>query len=445
MGTFKRQDNINQGYLLPPSLRDWLPEDHLVWFISDTVDELDLDAFLERYRACGKGEQAYPPRTMLKILLYAYSTGVFSSRKIAAKLETDVAFRVLGAGLFPDFRTLCRFRTRHRDDFTRVFVQVVQIATEAGLVKFGTLAIDGSKIKANASKHRAMSYERMKSEERKLRREIRRIVAATKEQDRLDDQEFGPDFRGDELPAELARRETRLKTIVEAKKRLEHRKAQEAREEDERRARKAKEEGRDPPKERPELRKYPKGKPKPKDQENFTDSDSRIMIDGAGAFQQSYNVQIAVDDAKHIIVGTDVSSNAADARHLIPVIDKVEELFGSRPRKILADTGYRSEDNFKQLSERRIDTYVAVGRDTPTKPSARLPETRAMHRKLSTRRGRATFKKRKHIAEPPFGWIKCALGFRSFLLRGIENVSAEWTIVCTALNLRRLSERIAWT
>lgn len=444
MGTFKRYDNVDQGLLLPPSLRDWLPEDHLVWFISDTVDELDLDAFLERYRISGKGEQAYPPRTMLKILLYSYSTGVFSSRKIAANLETDVALRVLGAGLFPDFRTICRFRTRHGDDFTDVFVQVVQIATEAGLTKFGTLAIDGTKIKANASKHRAMSYERMKAEEKRLRNEIRKIVAATKKQDSLEDQEFGPDFRGDELPAELSRRETRLKTILEAKKRLEERKAEDSRQEDERKAQKAKDEGRDPPRERPELRKHPKGQPKPKDQENFTDPDSRIMVDGSGAFQQSYNAQIAVDATEQIIVGALVSNTAPDARHLMPVIDQVEQLLGVKPRKVLADAGYKSEENFRRLRERNIDGYVAVGRDgrTPRRSDGR--EVQAMQRKLNTKRGRATFKKRKHIAEPPFGWIKSVLGFRSFSLRGLEKVGAEWMLVCTAVNLRRLGGRISW-
>ena len=246
MGVFKRYDDLDQGLLPPPSLRDWLPENHLAWFIAETVDALDLDAFLERYRVCGKGEQAYPPRVMSRILLYAYSTGVFSSRKIAAKLGTDVAFRVLGAGLFPDFRTICNFRTRHRDDFAKVFVQVVQIAQEAGMAKFGTLAIDGSKVKANAGKHRAMSYDRMKSEEKRLRREIQRIIAATKRQDALEDREFGPDFRGDELPEELARRQKRLETIVAAKKRLEERKAREAREEDERKSRQAEAEGRPP-------------------------------------------------------------------------------------------------------------------------------------------------------------------------------------------------------
>jgi len=221
VAVFKRQDNLDLGLLLPPSLRDWLPGGHLAWFISDTVEELDLDDFLERHRVCGKGEQAYLPRMILKVLLYACGTGTFSSRRIAAKLETDVALRVVGGGLFPDFRTICRFRTRHHVDFVKVFVQVVKIAKEAGLVKLGTLAVDGSKIKANASKHPAMSYGRRKEEEPKLRREIRKLLAAAKKQDSLDDREFGCDFRGDELPEELARRESRLKTILEAKKRLE--------------------------------------------------------------------------------------------------------------------------------------------------------------------------------------------------------------------------------
>lgn len=445
MGVFKRQDNLDQGLLLPPSLRDWLPLDHLAWFIFDTVDELDLDAFLARYRACGKGEQAYPPQMLLKVLLYAYSTGVFSSRKIAAKLETDVAFRVLGAGLFPDFRTICRFRTRHRDDFSNVFVQVVQIAQEAGLVKMGTLAIDGTKIKASASKHRAMSYDRMKSEEKRLRREVRKIVAATKRQDALEDREFGPDFRGDELPAELSRRETRLKTIQAAKKRLEERKAQEAREVDERKARQAEDQDREPPKERPELRKYPKGKPKPKDQENFTDPDSRIMLDGSGAFQQSYNAQIAVDEHEQIIVATLVTNVAPDVGHLIPIIDRAEQAVGTSPRRVLADAGYRSEENFARLRERKIDGYISLGREGKTPQRIRLPETVAMKRKLGTMRGRATYKKRKWIAEPAFGWIKAGQGFRQFLLRGVDKVRAEWDLVCSATNLRRMATRMEWT
>lgn len=444
MGAFKKHDNIDQGLLLPPSLRDWLPKDHPAWFISDTVDALDIDDFLERYRVCGKGEQAYPPRIMLKVLLYAYSTGTFSSRRIASKLEVDVAFRVLGAGLFPDFRTICRFRSRHKDDFAKVFEQVVEIAQEAGLVKLGTLAIDGSKIKANASKHRAMSYERMREEEARLREEIHRILAAAQEQDSLEDREFGPDFRGDQLPEELARREARLEAIVEAKKRLEARKAREAREEDERKARKAKEEGREPPKERPGGRKHPKGEPKPKDQENFTDPDSRIMLDGSGAFQQAYNAQLAVDASEQIIVGALLTNTAPDVNHLMPVIDEVKQVIGSDPRRVLADAGYRSEDNFRRLRERKIDAFVAVGREGKSTKSTKLQATKAMRRKLSTKRGRAAYKKRKHIAEAPFGWIKSVLGFRQFSLRGKSKVSAEWQIVCTAMNLRRMAVRLTW-
>ncbi len=289
-----------------------------------------------------------------------------------------------------------------------------------------------------------MSYDRMKAEEKRLRREIRKIVAATKKQDSIDDQEFGPDFRGDELPGELALREKRLKVIRDAKKRLEDRKAQEAREEDERKARRAKEEGREPPKERPELRKHPKGEPKPKDQENFTDPDSRIMKDGSGAFQQSYNAHIAVDESEHIIVGALVTNTAADVGELMPLIDAAETASGVTPRKALADAGYRSEENFKRLRQRGIDGYVSLGREGKGAVKVNRPETKAMKRKLGTKRGRATYKKRKGIAEAPFGWIKAGRGFRQFLLRGLDKVNAEWQLVCTAINLGRMGSRLSW-
>jgi len=290
-----------------------------------------------------------------------------------------------------------------------------------------------------------MSYGRMKEEEKRLRREIRKIVAATKKQDTLEDREFGPDFRGDELPEELARRETRLQAILEAKKRLEERKAHEAREEDERKARRAEEEGRDPPKERPGGRKHPKGQPKPKDQENFTDPDSRIMVDGSGAFQQSYNAQIAVDASEQIIVAALVTNAAPDARQLIPVIDQVELVAGKSPCKVLADTGYRSEENFKRLRERNIDGYISLGREAKSATKISRSETKAMHRKLGTKRGRATYKRRKHIVEPAFGWIKAVHGFRQFSLRGIDKVRAEWDLICSATNLKRMACRLCWT
>lgn len=436
----------SQAFLLPPSPRDWLPEDHLAWFLADTVEQLDLEPFLQRYRYCGKGEQAYPPQVMLRILLYAYATGVRSSRKIAASLVTDVAFRVLAGELFPDFRTISNFRKRHQEEFAAVFSQVVQIAQEAGLVKLGTVAIDGSKVRANASRHRAMSYDRMQQEEKRLQQQIRAILDAADAEDRLEDEQFGPDFRGDELPEELASRRTRLHAIQAAKRRLEARKAQEARDEDQRKAERAKRQGKSPPKRRPELRKHPKGQPKPSDQENFTDPDSRIMDAGGGRFEQCYNTQIAVDDAEQIIVGSDVQQCAADAHHLIPMVDQVTAILHSKPRRVLADTGYRSEDNFEALDARGIDGFVAVGREgkPPPKLVSKLPRTRAMLDKLRTKRGRQRYRRRKCVVEPPFGWIKSVLGVAEFSLRGLAQVRAEWHLVCAALNLRRMASRMAW-
>ena len=218
MGSFREQEDRRQGFLLPPSPSDWLPEGHLAWFIIDAVEQLNIDALLDEYRVGGKGEKAYPPRVMLALLIYGYCTGTFASRKIAAQIEDSVAFRVIAAGLSPAHRTICRFREENLDEFQRLFVQVVQLAQEAGLVKMGTIAVDGSKVKANASKHKAMSYDRMLMEEKKLRSEIRKLTQAAREQDDIDDQTFGPDFRGDELPQELSNRKPRLQTIQSAKK-----------------------------------------------------------------------------------------------------------------------------------------------------------------------------------------------------------------------------------
>ena len=228
MGQFRQADDPDQVLLFPPSPSDWLPEDHLAWFIQETVGQLDLDALLDKYRVSGKGELAYPPKVMLSLLVYAYCTGTFASRKIAVQIDENIAFRVLARGLRPSFRTICRFREENLDEFQRMFVQVVQLAKEAGLVRMGTIAIDGSKVKANASKHKAMSYDRMVIEEKRLRAEVAKLTRAAKKQDEIDDDEFGPDFRGDELPQELSRRKTRLATIKAAKKRLEDRKAAEA-------------------------------------------------------------------------------------------------------------------------------------------------------------------------------------------------------------------------
>jgi transposase len=434
----------DQQYLLPPSLRDWLPEDHLAYFICDTVDALDLGLFLRRYRRDGSGNVAYHPALMCKLLLYGYATGVFSSRRIARACETDIAFRLLAAGDAPSHRTLARFRKEHLKAFEGLFTQVVGIAQDAGLVTLGTLAVDGSKVRANASKHKAMSYERMKKEDKRLKQEIEALVRRAEDIDAAEDEEFGEDVRGDELPDEIKRRKDRRRVIRAAVKRLEERKKREDAEKIEA-EKKRKAAGK--PKRGPK-RKHPLGKPKPTDQENFTDPDSRIMDTKKDGFQQCYNAQIAVDAEEQIIVAAQVEQSAADSGSLVPVLDQAKHNTGEDPRVVLADAGYKSEGNFRTLEERGIKGYVALGREgrsPANEPNAELEATYRMKRRMTTRRGKQRYRKRKSIAEPPFGWIKGVLGFRGFSLRGLEKVRGEWNLMCLALNLRRMGTNWVWT
>ena len=443
MSNFRPYDP-DQLLLLPPALQDWLPADHLLWFISETVDQLDLHAITDKYQNEGPGTLPYHPAMMLKILIYAYATGVFSSRKIAQHIQENIAFRVLAAGHLPGHRTICRFREEHLDAFEGLFVQVVQIACGAGMVKMGTLAVDGSKIQANASKHKAMSYAHLQKEERRLRQEIRALTNLAAGRDAEEDVEFGPDFRGDELPEELRRREDRLATIREAKRRLEKRKRIEAEIKAER------EEGDtdDPPKSGGGTRNHPPGKPKPKDQENFTDPDSRIMKTGGRTFNQCYNVGIAVDDHQGLIVARCVEQSAADCRTLLPLLDQAQKNTKQAAGSVLADAGYASEENFKGIEHREVTGYIPLGREgkKAREPAANAdaPATKRMHSRMNSKRGRKKYKRRKHIAEPPFGWIKRVLGFRQFSLRGLAKVSGEFDLVCMALNLRRLNNMIRW-
>lgn len=443
MARFKRGMNLDQQLLLPPSLREWLPEDHLVWFIRDAVDSLDLDELTDRYRRCGKGELPYQPSMMLRVLVYSYATGTFSSRRIAKQLEDSVAYRVLAENQMPSHRSICRFRQQHLDLFPDLFVQVVRLAHEAGIAKVGTLAVDGSKVKANASKRKAMSYGRMLQEESRLKNEIEKLLRLANERDEQEDAELGPDFRGDQLPAELADRKTRLARIQEAKARLEARKRQESEEQDKDRADDAKRKGRKPPTERPSVRKHPKGQPRPTDQENFTDPDSRIMLSN-GAFEQCYNTQIAAADRSRIIVAADVTSSAPDVRQLLPMTAAAMKNAEQPVDRVLADAGYCSEANLEDLAAAGIDAYVATGREGSknARPATR-PATIRMARKLQTKRGRHRYRKRKHAVEPIFGWVKSVLGFRSFSVRGIEKVRGEWNLVCLALNLRRMQQLMA--
>ena len=429
-----------QTLLIPPSLRDWLAEDHLSYFIADVMDAMDLSAFEQRYGTDGPGNQAFDPRMMVKVLIYGYATGVFSSRKIAAKLTDDVAFRMLGAENFPAHRTISDFRKLHLEEFGNLFVQVVMMAREAGLVKMGTVAVDGTKMRANASKRKAMSYERMKKQETELGEQIRDLLNRAEATDEDEDQRYGKDRRGDELPEGLSTRKKRLATIQAAMKRLE-----------ERQMAADKEAGRNTKDHKPGCGKKPfkrpMGEPKPTAQDNFTDPESRIMKTSTEGFQQCYNAQAVVDFQARIIVATTVTDNASDVGQLEPTLDALSDNLGERPDRVLADAGYRSESNLGMLEQRQIDGYVAMGREKDLARAPLPPKDTAvgrMMRKMKTRRGRDRYRARKHIGEPPFGWIKSVLGFRQFSLRGLDNVTGEWNLVTLAVNLRRMNGKIEW-
>ena len=439
MSTSFRPYQPDQPFLLPPDPKDWLAENHLAYFVSDTVEALDLGVFYAPYEGDGRRKQPYEPAMMLKVLIYGYATGVFSSRRLARKLHEDVAFRVLAASNFPAHRTISEFRKRHLKDFESIFVQVLRIASEVGLVKLGTVAVDGTKMKANASKHKAMSYERMQETEKRLRKEIRSLTRRAQKLDDKEDRQHGPDCTGDELPEEISRRQTRLTTIQAAKARLEARQ----READRDRGRHEDDDQR-PPGGRGPSYKRPFGEPDGKAQDSFTDPESRIMK-SSGGFSQCYNGQIAVDETARLIVAADVTQSASDCGQLCPLVDQVRRNTGRMPEKVLADAGYNSEENLRSLHDLGIDAYVAQGRGE--KKSAQSPSStlrRRMGRKLKTKQGQVIYRTRKHIAEPPFGWIKSALGFRSFSLRGLAKVTGEWNLVCLAVNMKRLAGQMTW-
>ena len=425
-----------QMYLLPPALQEWLPEGHLAHFISDTVNELDLSAFHARYAKGGPRNQPFHPTMMVKVLIYGYATGVFSSRKIARKLQEDVAFRVLAAGNFPAHRTIRDFRALHLTELAELFVQVVRLAREMGLVKLGTIAVDGTKLKANASRHKAMSYERMLQSERELRSQIEALLARARVADEAEKNEPEVD-----IPAEIERREARLAAIAAARERLEQRQ----READLERGRTPDDENK-PRGKNGKLKggRYQRdfGTPKDTAQENFTDPDSRIMKRAGGGFDASYNAQTAVDDTAHIIVAAELTNCASDAGELPTMLEAVKANLEALPQQALADTGYKSEAVFEALAECGCDVVVALGREGNARLAidpGRMPHTAAMAAKLQTEAGRKAYARRKWLAEPPNGWIKHVLGFRQFSLRGLQQVRAEWKLVCLALNLRRMA------
>jgi len=449
-----RECNRDQMYLLPPSLKDWLPESHLAYFVLELVDHLDLSAIYASYRGDGRGQPPYDPAMMTSLLFYAYCVGLPSSRKIERCCEEDVAFRVIAANQRPDHDSICEFRKRHLSALARLFLDVLKLCQEAGLVKLGHVALDGSKVKANASKHKAMSYGRMKEKEDELERQIRELLELADRVDAEEDGKFGKGFRGDELPKELRRKEGRLKKIREAKAALEgaaraeaEGKKREAEAKLAERERKVEESGKRPGGRQPEVPDPEKAEPEAKSQRNFTDPDSRIMKDGATkSFEQCYNAQAGVDGTAQVIVAAEVTQAANDKEQLAPMVAAVESNTGAVPEVLTADAGYYSENNVKALAGKKIDGYLAVGRlkhgESPPPvdgdPGVELSVKEQMRRKLLTERGRSVYAKRKSVVEPVFGQIKQARGLRRFSLRGLENVSAEWKIWCLTHNVLKL-------
>jgi transposase len=374
----------DQLFLMPPSLREWLGEDHLAYFVSDLVDDPNLSEIEAVYEDEERGQPPYHPRMMVKVLVYAYCIGVFTSRRIQKRLVEDVAFRVLGAGNTPDFRTLSDFRKIHRKALEGLFEQVLRLALKAGAMKLGRVAIDGSKLKANASKHKAMSYGRMKEKERELRQEVRRLLSEADRQDQAEDRRYGKDRTGEELPEELRRRESRLERIRQAKRALEEEARREGQEADQE-----------------------ENKPEDKKQYNFTDPQSRIMK-GSDGFVQGYNCQIAVEENFQLIVGQAVTQKANDKEQLEPMVQAIKEQAGHKPEELLADSGYCSEENLKYLARQQIDGYVATerqkhGSDRSACKRGPLPKgagwVERMKRKLHTQVGRRIYAMRKAIVE----------------------------------------------
>jgi len=434
----------DQMFVLPPSLREWLPEEHLAYFVSDVVDQLDLSEMVGDYkRDDARGQPAYHPAMMTKLLLYGYCVGVPSSRKMEKKTYEDVAFRVLAAGHHPDHDTIAAFRKRHLKVLGELFVEVLELCREAGLVKLGHVALDGTKIKANASKHKAMSYGRMCEKEKELEREVEELLRKAEGVDEEEDRRYGRGKRGDELPEELRFRKSRLKKIREAKEALER----EARE-------RAEAQGKPEASTKPLRMKCgpkPKGPPdvpKPTEQRNFTDPESRIMKDTTTqGFVQGYNAQVAVDAQSQVIVAAEVTVQPNDKNQAEPMVEQIEKNLGQKPKELSADSGYYSESNVRLLQEKAIDVFIPPTKKKhtvkePLAPRGRIPHHLSvrdrMIRKLRTKRGKERYKLRKEVAEPVFGQVKEVRGFRAFLLRGQRNVRCEWRLICATHNLLKL-------
>lgn len=443
-----RRYDPEQVFLLPPDIRDWLPDGHLALFVSDCVDNLDLSGIFEYYEGSERGNPPYHPAMMTKVLLYAYCIGKSSSRKICNALYEDVAFRVLGAGNFPDYRTISEFRRIHIDALSKLFVQVLDMCERAGLVKLGVVALDGTKVKANASIDKNRTHDALSEEERRLREKVDEMFQKAQEIDDLEDKMYGRDKRGDELPDGFRTRKERLERIKKAKEELEQRQKEKEQEYMEKLAEREQ-------KENESGKKLRGRKPKPLDEKmdkdtkrNTTDPDSRIMKTRKG-YVQGYNAQIAVDCDSQIIVGADVTQEENDLHQLVPMMEQVKENTGRMPDKGTMDAGYWHEDQIQQIQD-QTDLYVATTKDWKQRkalkkqppPRGRIPKNITprdrMERKLRTKKGKTTYKQRGSTVEPAIGQTKEARGYRQFLLRGIHKVKGEWSLICIGHNMLKL-------
>ena len=442
----------NQLLLLPPDMKQWLPEDDLAYFIMDIVNELDLSEIYQAYNNDKGGQPPFNPTMMTSLLLYAYCIGIPSSRKIEKATYYQVPFRVITADQHPDHDTIADFRKRHLKALAGLFLQALRLCQKAGLVKLGHISLDGTKIKANASKHKAMSYGRMEKKAQELEAEVKNLLQQAQAADAAEDVQYGKGKRGDELPDELRFKQNRLKKIKEAMQTIEAEAKEQAeieRKEIQQKQQALEDEGKKPRGKKPNP---PSDRPQDKSQRNFTDPDSRIMKDGSSkSFEQCYNCQAAVDEKTQVIVATNVTQQANDKQQLKPVMEKVKNnMEGKVPEKASADSGYFSEANVEYFEQEEIDGYIATSRQKHNEKMesasrGRMPDNmnqqERMARKLRTKRGRKIYSKRKKIVEPVFGQIKEIRGFRRFLLRGLENVSFEWDVICLTHNLLKLFRR----
>jgi transposase len=439
-----------QMLLLPPDLRDWLEEGHLAYFIQDVVEALDLSEIYASYDGSRGGRPGFDPRLLVGLLVYGYCVGVTSSRKIEKATHESVPFRVLAADQHPDHATIAEFRRRHLEALARLFVQILRLCEKAGLVRLGHVALDGTKMRANASKHKAMSYGRMEEKARELKAQVADLMAAAEAADQAEDAQHGS-LRGDELPEELRFRKQRLEKIREAMAALEaeaEAAAQKLREEKEA---KAQAQGKQSV---PDGEPAQAARPAEKAQKNFTDADSRIMRDGATkSFEQSYNSQAAVDSQAQVIVAAQVTQQANDKQQVKPLVELMKVNLGGRtPEELSADTGYYSEENVAYLEGQQIEPYIPPSRlkqeASPEEGLEPIPDNaptrERMAAKLRTMAGRKVYSKRKETVEPVFGQIKEARGIRRFLLRGLGSVQAEWSLICATHNLLKLF-RSGWS